>query len=143
MKNIFEECMNVAKTYDVATPKDGLVLYSITGQPDKHNRDDAFAYVAAHKGAMMIEHTPCGSKLVEMGLSSSKPPFSEGKAVLVWHEASRRMIEQASGNVTAFVANAVPESVFRTIELPLILQNAKIKTVNGVDKKEFAANFGL
>ncbi len=143
MENNFENCMKVAQNYDVATPKDCLVLYSVTGQPTKKNRDDAFAFVAEHKGAMMIEHTPCGSKLVEMGLSSSKPPLADNEIVLVWQAASRRMIEQASGNVTAFVDGAVPESVFRKTELPLILQNKKIKTINGFDKNKFAAQFGL
>ena len=71
MKSLFLEGLKVAKTYDVCTPKDSLVVYSVSFLPNKKNRDDAFAYVNANRGKMMIEHTPCGAKLVEMGFASS------------------------------------------------------------------------
>ncbi len=138
-KNLFLEGLKVAKTFDVSTPENALVTYSITGQPTKANRDKAFAYVAANPGAMMIEHTPCGAKLIEMGLQSSDSGISAENVMLIWKEASRRLIESASGNVTAFVDDARPESVFRTMELPQILANPEIKTINGEPKEQFAA----
>ena len=60
MKSLFLEGLKVAKTYDVCTPKDSLVVYSVSFLPNKKNRDDAFAYVNANRGKMMIEHTPAG-----------------------------------------------------------------------------------
>ena len=50
-------------------------------------------------------------------------------------------VDCASGNVTAFVDNADPRSVFRSEELPAILRNPKILTINGVDKFAFASRF--
>ena len=138
-KDLFLEGLKVAKTFDVSTPENALVTYSVTGQPSKVNREKAFAYVAANPGAMMIEHTPCGAKLIELGLQSSDSGINAENVMLIWKEASRRLIECASGNVTAFVENARPESVFCTMELPQMLVNPKIKTINGEPKEQFAA----
>ncbi len=138
-KDLFLEGLKVAKTFDVSTPENALVTYSVTGQPSKVNREKAFAYVAANPGAMMIEHTPCGAKLIELGLQSSDSGINAENVMLIWKEASRRLIECASGNVTAFVENARPESVFCTMELPQMLANPKIKTINGEPKEQFAA----
>lgn len=138
---MFFEGLKVAKTFDVFTPVDSLVLYSITGQPTKANRDLAFAYASEHPGMMMLDHTPCGAKLVEMGFMSNGTGIAEENVMLVWKEASKRLIEQASGNVTAFVDNATEESVFCSMELPIMLGNENIATINGTDKFAFAKKF--
>ena len=59
----------------------------------------------------------------------------------VWKIASARMIAEARGDVKAFVKNADPRSVFRSTELPEILRNEEIKTINGVDKFSFAESY--
>ena len=141
MCDLFSEGLKAAKSLDVSTPPDSLVLYSITNQPTRENRDKAFAYVAEHPGKMMIEHTPCGAKLVELGFSSSDSGMSADDVALIWKEASKRMIEQASGDVTAFVNNADKDSVFLSLELPCILNNQQIPTINGEDKHRFAKRF--
>lgn len=138
MKDTFLDGLKVAKTYEVDTPKDSLVLYSVTNLPTKENRDNAFAYVAANSGAMMIEHTPCGAKLVEMGFVSSDTGLAEEDVAQIWKEASKRLIDAASGNITAFVDNADAQSVFLTMELPTILTNPNILTINGIAKADFA-----
>ena len=141
MKSLFLEGLKVAKTYDVCTPKDSLVVYSVSFLPNKKNRDDAFAYVNANRGKMMIEHTPCGAKLVEMGFASSDTGLNDDDVALIWKEASKRLIDEAAGNITAFVDNADPRSVFCSMELPALLGNSAVTTVNGSDKFEFAKNF--
>lgn len=141
MKSLFLEGLKVAKTYDVCTPKDSLVVYSVSFLPNKKNRDDAFAYVNANRGKMMIEHTSCGAKLVEMGFASSDTGLNDDDVALIWKEASKRLIDEAAGNITAFVDNADPRSVFCSMELPALLGNSAVTTVNGIDKFEFAKNF--
>ena len=141
MKSLFLEGLKVAKTYDVCTPKDSLVVYSVSFLPNKKNRDDAFAYVNANRGKMMIEHTPCGAKLVEMGFASSDTGLNDDDVALIRKEASKLLIDEASGNITAFVDNADPRSVFCSMELPALLGNSAVTTVNGIDKFEFAKNF--
>ena len=69
------------------------------------------------------------------------PGYPVYKNAEIWRLASRRFIDCASGNVTAFVDNADPRSVFRSEELPAILRNPKILTINGVDKFAFASRF--
>ncbi len=129
--------LKIAQTWDVSSKENSIVVYSISFQPTSINREKAFAYVQSHPGNMLIEHTECGAKLVEMGFESSKT-LSKDEIMMIWSEASRRFIAAASGNVTAFVDGADPRSVFRTVELPNILQNQKIKTINGIDKFLFA-----
>lgn len=142
MNDLYIKAMKVASSLDVSTSKDCLVLYSVSFLPTKENRDKAFAYVASHKGAEMIEHTACGAKLIEMGLGSSGICLSEDEVADIWKEASRRMIAKASGNITVFVDGADARSVFRSVELPAILQNPNINSINGKDKNSFAKNQG-
>lgn len=138
--DFFMRGMKIAHSLDVSTPENSVVIYSISFQPTRQNRDNAFAFVKSNPGAMMIEHTECGAKLVEMGFESCKM-LGQEEIMTIWSEASRRFIMAASGNVTAFVDGADKRSVFRTVELPNILQNPKIRTINGEDKNLFAKRF--
>ena len=89
----------------------------------------------------MIEHTDCGAKLVEMGLMSGDCGLSSDEIADIWSIASKRFIDSASGDVIAFVKGADKRSVFRTQELPAILNNEKITTINGENKFDFASRF--
>lgn len=133
------EGFKIARTYDVSTPKDSVVVYSISYQSTTINRDKAIDFIKNNPHKMLIEHTECGAKLVEMGFECSNTINSED-IKMIWMEASRRFINSASGNITAFVDNAHPESVFVSVELPNILQNPKVYTINGIDKDLFAKN---
>lgn len=132
--------LQIARSYDVSSKENSLVVYSISFQPTQINREKAFNYIKSNPDKIMIEHTECGAKLVEMGFESIKT-LNQEDIMTIWGEASRRFIAAASGNVTAFVEGADPRSVFRTVELPNILQNKNIKTVNNIDKYEFAKQF--
>ena len=134
---LLETGLNIAKTYDVSTKENSVVVYSISFQPTPTNREKAFSFVKENPEKMLIEHTECGGKLVEMGFESATTLPAED-LMMIWMEASRRFICSAKGNVTAFVENAHPQSVFMTVELPNILINPNILTVNGIDKHTFA-----
>lgn len=141
MKNLFAKALQVSRSYDVSTPENGAVLYSVSYLPTKENRDKAFAFATAHPDKMVIEHTDCGAKLVEMGLSSNDSGLTADEVAEVWCVASQRFIKAAAGEVTAFVDNADSRSVFRRMELPNILENPRLTTINGIDKLEFARKF--
>ncbi len=143
MNNLYAKAMHVAGTYDVATPENAVVLYSVSFQPTKENRDKAFAFVKDNPEKMMIEHTDCGAKLVEMGLSGAGCGLKDEEIADIWAVASKRFISAAQGEITAFVDNADPRSVFVRMELPTLLINEKIHTVNGMDKKKFAKRFNF
>lgn len=140
--DLYKQAMLIAETLDVTTPENSIVLYSINYLPTTHNRDLAFDCVKFNPGKMMIEHTPCGAELVKLGFDSvDKCNLPLEQIVTVWKVASKRFIEAASGNVCAFVDGADRRSVFRSMELPTILQNERILTINGIDKFEFAKIF--
>ena len=137
-KNLYDKAMNIAKTFDVSSGSDCVVLYSISFLPTKENKDEAFAYIKGNPSSVMIDQTSCGKALNDLfGDGADFDEQDKIKIAEVWAVASKRFIAQASGNITAFVKNADPRSVFRRIELPAIIKNAEIKTINGVDKNQF------
>lgn len=135
-----EQAWLIAKTADVSTPENSVVLYSISYLPTDENKLIALEYIKKHVGCYMLDNTPCGKKLMAMGLETGNDNPNE-VLLQIWAEASRRFILSASGNITAFVQNADKRSTFVSVELPLILQNNKIKSINGKDKFEFAKQF--
>ena len=141
MDDFYDTALEVAKTYDVETKPDSLVLYSISFLPTKENKLKAFEYVKDHPGSVMLDHTPCGVKMIDLGLENGRCNLKEDEIAYLWKVASKRLLEQASGNVTAFVKNADERSVFRSMELPTILANDKIKTINKMDKHKFAKEY--
>lgn len=130
----------IAANEDVSTPPDSVVLYSISYQPTDENKRRALRFLAEHPGFYTLDDTVCGQKLMALGLETGndKP---DPELLKIWATASRRFILAAAGNVTAFVDNADKRSTFVSVELPLILQNADIKNINGRDKFVFAAQF--
>ena len=142
MNNIlYEEALDVAGSYDVSIPKDSAVLYSISYLPTTENRDRAFSYIKKHPQARMIEDTMCGKKLVELGIGYHEVGLTQDEIAQIWSVASRRFISNIQGKVKAFVDKADPRSVFRTIELPLLLNNEQVTQINGQDKFQFAGQF--
>lgn len=138
--NKLEEAYIIAETEDVSTPPNSVVLYSISYLPTRKNKDAAMAYLDEHKECYTLDDTPCGKKLIALGLETgSGCPDSE--ILKVWALASKRFIAAASGNVLAFVTGADPRSTFVSVELPHILQNENIKQINGEDKIVFAKRF--
>lgn len=141
--SLYEQALNIARTADVSTPPDSVVLYSVSFLPTKENKDRAFDYIRQVSGAMMIDQTPCGKQLVELGFDAGDLSEDDKLRVAeVWKVASKRFIESASGNVTAFVKNADPRSVFRSMELPEIMKNPKISSINGLPKSRFKSQTG-
>ena len=123
MNKLFQQALEVARTYSVSTPENSIVLYSISFQPTKENRDKAFDYTSKHSDKMVIEHTDCGAKLVEMGLLSHDSGLSQEQVAEIWSIASKRFIGEAKG------------------EVPNILTNPNLTKINGMDKYEFASQF--
>ncbi len=141
--NLIRVAVEIAGTEDVKSAPNTVVLYSVSYQPTTKNKDAALAFMRENPQMVMIDNTVCGKRLIELGFDWSvlDDEHDRFKAAEIWRLASRRFIAGASGNVTAFVDNADPRSVFRSEELPAILNNPKITTINGVDKFDFAARF--
>lgn len=134
------QARQIAEHADVHTPENSVVLYSISYQPSDINKRLAMEYLHNHPEKMTLDNTECGKKLIALGLETgNENPAKE--LLKIWAIASERFIMTAGGNVTAFVDNADKRSTFVSVELPLLLQNEKIKTINGQDKFIFAERF--
>lgn len=132
----------IAEKFLVKTPTNSLVLFSVSYQPTLKNKQLAQYYVAENpRRRMRIDDTPCGKRLIELGLENSSCGLDERTRGEIWDIVSNRLIAEASGNVTAFVDGADDRSTFIKVELPAILANNAIKTVNGEDKFHFASRF--
>ncbi len=140
-KLLYQEALDVAGSYDVASPKNSVVLYSISYLPTTENRDKAFAYVKKHPRACMIEDTACGKKLLEMGVGYHEVGLSQDEIAQIWSIASRRFISSVKGEIVAFVDKADARSVFRMVELPMLLENPEVTKINKMNKYQFAAQF--
>lgn len=64
----------------------------------------------------------------------TKDRFGTKMTEKLWHVASRRYAAQVKGNVKTFVSGSQAHSVFRKTELPTILNNKKVKEINGTDR---------
>ena len=138
--NKSEQAWHIAQTEDVSSLRDSIVLYSISYLETDQNKRNALQYVATHTGSIMLDQTPCGQKLIALGLEGDhKIPDTE--IMKIWSVASARFIAAASGDVKAFVDCADKRSIFVTTELPQILKNQQISKINGIDKKVFAERF--
>lgn len=138
--NKIDEAWLIARTADVSTPTDSVVLYSISYQPTDKNKRLAMDYIATHPESMTLDNTVCGKALISLGLETgNKAPDAE--LLKIWALASERFIAAASGNITAFVDNADKRSTFVSVELPHILHNSNIQNINGQDKFAFAKRF--
>lgn len=134
------QARQIAENADVYTPEDSVVLYSISYQPSDINKRMAMEYLHNNPDKITLDNTECGKELIALGLETgNENPAKE--LLKIWAIASERFIMAAGGNVTAFVDNADKRSTFVSVELPLILKNEKIRTINGQDKFIFAERF--
>lgn len=140
--NKIEQAWNIARTEDVATHADSIVLYSISYLPTDMNKRLAQQYVASHPECRMLNDTPCGKKLIALGLETQHDCPDE-ELMKIWALASSRFIQAASGEVRAFVEHADKRSIFVAVELPQLLKNKAITKINGLDKFEFARLFNV
>lgn len=54
----------------------------------------------------------------------------------IWRSSSRRYAAAAKGTVKTFVSGARPGSIYRGTELPTLLNNKNIRTINGISRAD-------
>ncbi len=136
MMDLLFNALKIAQELDVQTNIDSLVLFSVSKQPSKMNKYKAINYVIDNPDKTILDFTDCGLTLTNMDLDKY---LTEDEIYKVWSMASKRLIDAASGDVTAFIDNAHPASVFRMVELPAILKNPQITSINQRPKEEYAS----
>lgn len=113
--------------HSFATDKSKAVFYSGPG-----NRDRALA-AAKSRGAQPIDVIDGGRALNEQNLYSKHNPLY-AEADTYWGQASEKYAREASGDIVAYVDGARPDRVFAQKELPILLENPNVKTINGLDR---------
>jgi RHS repeat-associated protein len=116
------------KARGLATPRDGLVLWSGIGRHGK-TKSQAWAKV---NGGQTLEMTPGGRWLEDLdlfGAGGKALGISQVDATLVWNEVSRQAVRQASGQVRALLGNgyrkgkSLQSITYYSVELPELLNN--------------------
>lgn len=138
--------------FDVSTPHDGAIFYSNDREDQLHlNRNSA-----DESGLTRLERTAGGSWLEAQKTYQSIESLGPGEAFIgprtqsqfeatktsadaVWHEASTKFARSVSGNVTTRVIGAEEDTIFRSKELPALLENQKVSSINGVSREELKA----
>ncbi|MFV0626525.1 MAG: hypothetical protein ACK5N8_04165 [Alphaproteobacteria bacterium] len=137
-ENLYWEAMKISSSLSVTTKENSIVLFSVSYLPTKENKEQAHAFLKKNPDKIIIDNTPCGKALMAMNLDKF---LSLEEVCEIWKVSSKRLIEQAKGGVVAFVKGADPRSVFYSMELPELLKNENITTINGIDKFEFYETF--
>ena len=140
MLDKLQKAFEIAENYDVSTKPDSAVVYSVSYMPTDENKVQAIAFIKTNKHAKMLDDTPCGKALIDLGLDGKVNEVAE-EITQIWRIASARYIEAASGNIHAFVQDADERSTFCTTELQEIMKNPKITHINGIKKTVFARSF--
>jgi RHS repeat-associated protein len=124
----------LAKRLPVSTGVDKAVFYSGAGMQDK-----ALAF-ASSMAKTPIDKTIGGRVLAKLNLFDH---LSYPEARRPWEMMSQRYAEQASGNVSAFISNVTSGTgVFAKTELPALMDNPAVHTINGASKSFFEHWFG-
>ncbi len=119
----FKKYMKLANELDVSTGRNQAVFYS-----GKGNRELAEAFAKEHR-KLTLEMTPGGQYLDELKLFSNDSHLTVEQAQQVWSRLSQRYAQQASGNIVGFVKGARPNSIFNTVEYPVLVNNPNVTNV--------------
>jgi hypothetical protein len=122
--------------FDVSTLPDRAIFYSgvdraVTRMMPEHDGKNwkLAEFVSGHIGFCNLEGTLGGSWLFKQNLSH----LTENERNEIWASASIKFAQAARGNVTAYVEGAREDKIFRTHELPALLANLKVSSINQRD----------
>jgi hypothetical protein len=76
-----------------------------------------------------LESTPGGRALEDRRLFETGSRVKHEQAHDLWNEAARMFAGQASGTVTIFMSEVIPDSVFQAVELPALKKNPNVTLV--------------
>lgn len=108
--------------------RDKAVFYS--GRDNKKLAKDA----VKKYGLQVVESTQAGKELHKEELYGR---VGKNEARKCWEKSSSKYAGLAEGKVTTFVKGAEPDSIFRRVELGILVNNSKVTQINGVDRSIF------
>jgi hypothetical protein len=76
-----------------------------------------------------LESTPGGQALEDQRLFEPGSNVTHEQAHEKWQQAARMFAEKARGNVTIFMSEIIPDSVFQAVELPALKKNPNVTLI--------------
>jgi hypothetical protein len=135
------ESRTASRHVSVVPDPDGAVYWSNdkdeSGYPRNRNRGEAFCRESDGRSTT-LEGTPdgaCMDRLCRDPLYREDQEY-RARADRLGQDLSRMYAEQTQGQVNTFVVGSRPESVFRSTELPRLLENETVTSINGVPREE-------
>lgn len=137
----------ISEHFSVTSPKDRSIFYSgfdpdilrnPTLPPLKNWQLANLLSGAA--GFTRFEHTP-GGRVLQSDYDSNRDKFNESAWKIIWSLGSAKFAYNVRGNVTAITNGAKLEGVFLETELPILMENKRVTSINCFPKqllKEFA-----
>ncbi len=125
---LLADILNRALALGVGTPRDAAVLWSGLGSDGPAI---AAAWARAH-GGITLEMTPGGAFLESLNLFGPNSPFTRAEASALWARVSHEFASQASGQVRVLVGRVSPNSVYATVERPVLAENPNVLGVEEI-----------
>ena len=88
MEDIIGKAWRIAKGGDVSTAPDGAVVYSVSYMPTSENKTKAQTFVRQNKTAKMLDDTPCGKALIDLGLDGRVDEVGE-EITKIWRLSTK------------------------------------------------------
>jgi YD repeat-containing protein len=125
-----EQVVQYVNQLGLKTPRDQLILWSGLGRGDEGVR--LSQEYADLNGGMTLEMTRGGKWLHKLDLFDAKSPFTPQEATEIWANVSRKMTQEASGQVRALLGQVRPRSIYTSQETLELYDNPKVLGVDEV-----------
>jgi len=127
-----QRAVDIALHGDVSSAPDSAVFFA----GKKSNMREAVRLCTSDESGELttLLHTDAYKQLKEIPLYGHDAPFTPEESFDITGAVSARFAQEASGNVTVFVEKLSKRSTFFTVELPALLLNDDVETINNEDK---------
>jgi hypothetical protein len=129
--------IRAAPDADFAAPEGKTTAVVYSGFDDL-NRQFAQQDCKVNSAGYTIEDTAIGKRLEQADLFHDKE-LTRSEAYEVWRVASEQFSKNAKGDIETHVIDARPDSIFRETELPALLENQNVTSINGISRQELKA----
>lgn len=131
---ILNQALNIACYQDASSPTGKAVFFS--GAAEKRQAAEFCRKNPGYKHVCMTDALQAFDRLE---LFKNMPPLTIGEIYDIGDMISERFASEASGNVTAFIGpKCKPHGTFLRVELPALLNNPGVTTINGNPKEDYA-----
>lgn len=133
MISIQQQALDLANNAPAPDATHHYVFFS-----NQRNRKAAVDFCNKNPGYITVLHTEMHKALERLDLFGKDSTFSIEQAVDILAIVSARFAKHAAGNIIAFTDKVSDRSTFFTVELPILLNNENVTTINGAPKETWS-----